>query len=108
MTLIYGWVYTTFSFVNRLPQIARNYKRKQTQDLSWTSYICQLLGLLFFFLHGLSIEDPVTIISGLMAMLQTLIIVTQMWIYAPTSPNSSCGGPCVGQCTEDATPPRVG
>ena len=93
-TLVFGWIYATFSFINRLPQIARNYERKQTDDLSVSSYICQVLGLLFFFLHGLSIGDPVIIVNSIIVMLQTLIIMSQMWMYyshatvAPEPPTS--------------------
>lgn len=80
-TLIFGWLYTTFSILNRMPQIYKNYARKKTGDLSLVSYGCQCLSCILFCIHGIVVDDPTAVVCGAVATVQTIIILIQMYMY---------------------------
>lgn len=66
-------VVTTSCFI---PQVYKIWKEKSTKDISLVMYLTMSLGLLLWFIYGISIKStPVTLANGI-----TLILV--LWIVA--------------------------
>ena len=93
MTSIYGWLASSSTLIYRIPQIYRLYKRKQSADISFYSLLFQVVGCIFYIIHGFIINDYPIIAMGSGTLFQTLILMIFYLIYSKkkdivTTPNS--------------------
>ena len=73
-TSVFGWIATSITFIYKLPQIYKLCKTKSSDDLSITSILIQLLGYIFYALHGLSVNDYPILVMGSISLLQNIIL----------------------------------
>lgn len=78
---VLGWCYTAVTVLNRLPQIVRNHRRRQTGDLSMSMFLLQILASVLFAAHGLAVQDPTAVVCGTLVALQCMVIAAQIRMY---------------------------
>lgn len=79
--LLFGWVATAFSLTYKLPQIYTLCREKKHKGLSIYSLVWQLVGYVFYIIHGYIIGDLPILVMGCVAGVQSLIIVILYAIY---------------------------
>lgn len=81
MTLVFGWIATAFSLTYKLPQIYTLCKEKKHKGLSIVSILWQLVSYIFYILHGYFIDDLPILYMGIIAGVQSIIIVVLYFMY---------------------------
>ena len=78
---VFGWIATSITFIYKLPQIYKLCKTKSSSDLSITSILIQLLGYIFYALHGLSVNDYPILVMGSVSLLQNITLSVLYFCY---------------------------
>ena len=78
---IFGWTATSITFIYKLPQIYKLCKTKKSNDLSITSILMQLLGYIFYALHGFMVNDYPILAMGSISLLQNMILSILYFCY---------------------------
>tara|TARA_B100000073_G_scaffold343975_1_gene349868 strand:- start:897 stop:1172 length:276 start_codon:yes stop_codon:yes gene_type:complete len=78
---VFGWIATSITFIYKLPQIYKLCKTKSSNDLSITSILIQLLGYIFYALHGLSVNDYPILVMGSVSLLQNITLSVLYFCY---------------------------
>ena len=81
MTTVFGWVAVAFSLTYKLPQIYTLCREKKHKGLSITSIVWQLVGYIFYVLHGYIIDDLPILVMGCVAGAQSVLIVILYMLY---------------------------
>lgn len=81
MTSVFGWIATGFSLTYKLPQIYTLCKHKKHDGLSVVSLLWQMVAYVFYILHGYVIEDLPVLCMGVVAGIQSVIIVVLYYMY---------------------------
>lgn len=69
---------TSIAFV---PQVWRNYRRRNVEDLSLSTFGTFSVGVVFWLLYGLSIDSLPIIVANVFTLTVCLVILGQMWFY---------------------------
>ena len=85
MTSVFGWCATAFSLTYKIPQIYTLCKEKTHKGLSITSLLWQMLGYVFYIIHGHVIGDLPILCMGAVALVQAAIIVILYFVYKTKS-----------------------
>ena len=78
---VFGWIATSITFIYKLPQIYKLCKTKKSNDLSITSILIQLLGYIFYALHGFTVNDYPILAMGSISLLQNIILSVLYFCY---------------------------
>jgi MtN3 and saliva related transmembrane protein len=78
---IFGWIASGITVIYKIPQIIKLYKTKKSDDLSILSLFMQLIGYIFYILHGISINDLPIIFMGSGALFENIIVMAMYYIY---------------------------
>ena len=87
MTSVYGWLASSSTLIYRVPQIYRLYKRKKSADISFYSLLFQVIGCIFYIVHGYIMNDNPIIAMGLGTLFQTLILIIFYFLYSKKKEN---------------------
>ena len=75
---IFGWIASSITVIYKIPQIVKLYKTKKSDDLSILSLFIQLIGYIFYILHGVSIGDLPIIFMGSGALFENIIVINSI------------------------------
>ena len=78
---LFGWIASCITIVYKIPQIVKLYKTKKSADLSIISLFIQLIGYIFYILHGYTLGDLPIIFMGAGALFENMIIMIMYYCY---------------------------
>ncbi len=72
---IFGYLGGFLVTVSLIPQVIKTWKTKLTRDLSLSRYIMYVIGIIFWTIYGVLIENgPVTIMNGISLFIASSIL----------------------------------
>ena len=80
-TYIFGWIGTSLSFIYKLPQIYKLYKKKESSAISIKAYSIQTASYVLYIIHGFVVVDYPIAYMGIIALLQNIIILVLCYFY---------------------------
>jgi len=78
---LFGWIASGITVIYKMPQIIKLYRTKKSTDLSIISLFIQLIGYIFYILHGYTFGDLPIIFMGAGALFQNIIIIIMYYCY---------------------------
>ena len=72
---LFGWIASGITVIYKMPQIIKLYRTKKSADLSIISLFIQLIGYVFYILHGYILGDLPIIFMGAGALFENIIIM---------------------------------
>jgi len=78
---LFGWVASSITVIYKIPQIIKLYRTKKSSDLSILSIFIQLLGYVFYILHGIFTSDLPIIFMGSGALIENIIVMILYYCY---------------------------
>ena len=78
---IFGWIASSMTVLNKIPQIIKLYRTRESADLSIVSLFIQLIGYIFYILHGYTLGDLPIIFMGAGALCENIIIMVMYYCY---------------------------
>ena len=78
---LFGWIASCITILYKIPQIVKLYKTKKSADLSIVSLFIQLIGYIFYILHGYTLGDLPIIFMGTGALFENMIIMIMYYCY---------------------------
>lgn len=76
----FGWTSNVITVTYKIPQIYKIYKVKNVESISLFSISIQLIGYIFYILHGYFIKDS-TIFYGMIVPFMENVILIVMYFY---------------------------
>ena len=78
---LFGWIASGITIIYKMPQIIKLYRTKKSADLSIVSLFIQLIGYIFYILHGYTLRDLPIIFMGAGALFENIIIMIMYYWY---------------------------
>ena len=78
---VFGWIASTCTVSNKIPQIIKLYRTKKSADLSILSILVQIIGYIFYILHGYMVWDLPIIFMGSAALVENIIVMIMYYCY---------------------------
>ena len=82
---LFGWLASSITIIYKIPQIVKLYRTKKSADLSFLSLFIQLIGYIFYILHGYMLDDWPIIFMGIGALFENIIIMVLYFCYYENS-----------------------
>lgn len=86
---LFGWIASSITVIYKIPQIVKLYKTKKSADLSIISLFIQLIGYIFYILHGYTLGDLPIISMGAGALFENIIIMIMYYCYYENTETSN-------------------
>ena len=84
---VFGWIASSITVIYKLPQIIKLYKTKKSDDLSIMSLFIQLIGYIFYIIHGYTVNDLPIIFMGSGALFQNIVLMIMYFCYKNNEEN---------------------
>jgi uncharacterized protein with PQ loop repeat len=78
---LFGWIASSITVIYKIPQIVKIYRTKKSADLSILSLFIQLIGYIFYILHGYTIKDFPIIFMGIGALIENIVVMIMYYCY---------------------------
>ena len=86
---LFGWIASSITIIYKMPQIVKLYRTKKSADLSIVSLFIQLIGYIFYILHGYTLGDLPIIFMGAGALFENMIIMIMYYCYHENTETSN-------------------
>ena len=86
---LFGWIASSITIIYKMPQIVKLYRTKKSADLSIVSLFIQLIGYIFYILHGYTLNDLPIIFMGAGALFENLVLMILYYCYYENTETSN-------------------
>lgn len=78
---VFGWTSNVITVIYKIPQIYKIFKLKNVESISIFSIMIQVVGYIFYILHGYFIKDDTIFYGMILPMIENLILICMYFYY---------------------------